>query len=105
MVARDGIEPPTPAFSGPRSTTELPGLSADFRCIGNADSGVAGQVQGGSTKRMLATTWVVYQLAIARDKPQPGFYWSNGERYLLAMLRLTELRGISKVPTLCDASS
>src|SRR3954452_25410115 len=25
MVARDGIEPPTPAFSGPRSTTELPG--------------------------------------------------------------------------------
>jgi hypothetical protein len=32
MVARDGIEPPTPAFSGPRSTTELPGLSADLRC-------------------------------------------------------------------------
>jgi adenosine deaminase len=30
MVARDGIEPPTPAFSGPRSTTELPGLSADY---------------------------------------------------------------------------
>ena len=29
MVARDGIEPPTPAFSGPRSTTELPGLSLD----------------------------------------------------------------------------
>ena len=28
MVARDGIEPPTPAFSGPRSTTELPGLRA-----------------------------------------------------------------------------
>ena len=26
VVARDGIEPPTPAFSGPRSTTELPGL-------------------------------------------------------------------------------
>ena len=25
VVARDGIEPPTPAFSGPRSTTELPG--------------------------------------------------------------------------------
>ena len=24
MVARDGIEPPTPAFSGLRSTTELP---------------------------------------------------------------------------------
>ena len=31
MVARDGIEPPTPAFSGPRSTTELPGLSEDFQ--------------------------------------------------------------------------
>src|SRR5260370_24917075 len=31
MVTRDGIEPPTPAFSGPRSTTELPGLSADFK--------------------------------------------------------------------------
>ncbi len=30
VVARDGIEPPTPAFSGPRSTTELPGLSEDF---------------------------------------------------------------------------
>jgi hypothetical protein len=26
VVARDGIEPPTPAFSGPRSTTELSGL-------------------------------------------------------------------------------
>ena len=26
MVARDGIEPPTPAFSGLRSTPELPGL-------------------------------------------------------------------------------
>jgi hypothetical protein len=30
VVARDGIEPPTPAFSGPRSTTELSGLSANF---------------------------------------------------------------------------
>jgi hypothetical protein len=27
VVARDGIEPPTPAFSGLRSTTELSGLS------------------------------------------------------------------------------
>ena len=33
MVARDGIEPPTPAFSGPRSTTELPGLSEDFQLL------------------------------------------------------------------------
>jgi hypothetical protein len=30
VVARDGIEPPTPAFSGPRSTTELSGLSANI---------------------------------------------------------------------------
>src|ERR1700734_3378368 len=36
MVARDGIEPPTPAFSGPRSTTELSGLG-----ISNAISGIA----------------------------------------------------------------
>ena len=31
VVARDGIEPPTPAFSGPRSTTELSGLSANLK--------------------------------------------------------------------------
>ena len=37
VVARDGIEPPTPAFSGPRSTTELPGLrSQQFRGSGVA---------------------------------------------------------------------
>jgi hypothetical protein len=30
VVARDGIEPPTPAFSGPRSTTELSGLGMDI---------------------------------------------------------------------------
>ncbi len=30
VVARDGIEPPTPAFSGPRSTTELSGLGNVF---------------------------------------------------------------------------
>ena len=30
VVARDGIEPPTPAFSGPRSTTELSGLGRDY---------------------------------------------------------------------------
>ena len=39
MVARDGIEPPTPAFSGPRSTTELPGLSANCVAISCAGSG------------------------------------------------------------------
>ena len=32
MVARDGIEPPTPAFSGPRSTTELSGLGLNAYC-------------------------------------------------------------------------
>ncbi len=31
MVARDGIEPPTPAFSGPRSTTELSGLGGELQ--------------------------------------------------------------------------
>ena len=36
MVARDGIEPPTPAFSGPRSTTELSGLGSHAkRLIGD----------------------------------------------------------------------
>src|ERR1700679_4160084 len=45
MVARDGIEPPTPAFSGPRSTTELSGLSANFQgATFCAESGVAGEV-------------------------------------------------------------
>src|SRR5580704_9488237 len=44
MVARDGIEPPTPAFSGPRSTTELSGLSANFLgAILCAESGVTGE--------------------------------------------------------------
>ncbi len=33
MVARDGIEPPTPAFSGPRSTTELPGQLLHRRAL------------------------------------------------------------------------
>src|SRR5580692_4181498 len=45
MVARDGIEPPTPAFSGPRSTTELSGLSANFHgAIFCAGSSVAGEM-------------------------------------------------------------
>ena len=44
VVARDGIEPPTPAFSGPRSTTELPGLSADFVANSCAGSGWTGKV-------------------------------------------------------------
>ena len=36
VVARDGIEPPTPAFSGPRSTTELPGQLSRRACAGSA---------------------------------------------------------------------
>jgi hypothetical protein len=44
VVARDGIEPPTPAFSGPRSTTELSGLRENFMVQFCArDSGVAGE--------------------------------------------------------------
>ena len=40
MVARDGIEPPTPAFSGPRSTTELSGqLSHGARWVAVHSSG------------------------------------------------------------------
>src|SRR6266851_4197983 len=35
VVARDGIEPPTPAFSGPRSTTELSGLGMQTLCRGS----------------------------------------------------------------------
>ena len=35
VVARDGIEPPTPAFSGPRSTTELSGLGIGTPVIGD----------------------------------------------------------------------
>ena len=54
-MARDGIEPPTPAFSGPRSTTELPGLSATLRvAISCADSGVAGG--GGQVHDQCAAT-------------------------------------------------
>jgi hypothetical protein len=34
VVARDGIEPPTPAFSGPRSTTELSGLGREDQRMG-----------------------------------------------------------------------
>ena len=47
VVARDGIEPPTPAFSGPRSTTELSGLSRELHIC--AGSGGAGQRWSNST--------------------------------------------------------
>ena len=36
VVARDGIEPPTPAFSGPRSTTELSGLGMENAWFGTS---------------------------------------------------------------------
>ena len=48
-MARDGIEPPTPAFSGPRSTTELPGLSADFWLHGYVWNPALPERVGGST--------------------------------------------------------
>src|ERR1039458_9228097 len=69
MVARDGIEPPTPAFSGPRSTTELPGLSADFWLHGyRVESGGAGE--GGLVHlQFAATTGTVYQHRNLQAKP------------------------------------
>jgi hypothetical protein len=36
VVARDGIEPPTPAFSGLRSTPELPGRCRQKSSLANA---------------------------------------------------------------------
>src|SRR6266568_8648414 len=62
VVARDGIEPPTPAFSGPRSTTELPGLSADF--VANSCAGSIREDREGRAFReqCAATTLPVYQL-------------------------------------------
>jgi hypothetical protein len=40
VVARDGIEPPTPAFSGPRSTTELSGLGINAAYRGSPRTAV-----------------------------------------------------------------
>jgi hypothetical protein len=53
MVARDGIEPPTPAFSGPRSTTELPGLSEDFSLHFPARIPAKAEKVAGSTNSLL----------------------------------------------------
>src|ERR1700733_11393 len=64
MVARDGIEPPTPAFSGPRSTTELPGLSADFQLHFPARNPALPDKGGRLHGQCAATTWLVYQLII-----------------------------------------
>jgi hypothetical protein len=83
MVARDGIEPPTPAFSGPRSTTELPGLSADFQLHFLRGIRRCRKRNGRLHEQCAATTWVVYQLAIARAKPAPAAY-ENFANQLLA---------------------
>jgi hypothetical protein len=105
MVARDGIEPPTPAFSGPRSTTELPGLSADFQLHLLRGSSFAGE-RWKAPRTVLCndlgsipTDNRARQTLLGRE----GRSSQNG--YLLAMLSLTELNGISIVPTLRDPSS
>ncbi len=51
VVARDGIEPPTPAFSGPRSTTELSGLGV---CCALC-SAKSGQARAIAARRVVAT--------------------------------------------------
>ncbi len=48
MVARDGIEPPTPAFSGPRSTTELSGLGENY-----FQGGMLAEIDRGSATGLL----------------------------------------------------
>ena len=106
MVARDGIEPPTPAFSGPRSTTELPGLSADELHMLRGNRLLP--EEGGIHEQCAATTWVVYQLAFGRAKPgrKTGHRDRPGkDGYLLATLSWTELNGTSSVPTLRVPSS
>jgi hypothetical protein len=70
VVARDGIEPPTPAFSGPRSTTELPGLSAETSvAISCADSGDAGNKAGTSSSSALQQAQV-YQFELPGPNPR-----------------------------------
>ena len=87
VVARDGIEPPTPAFSGPRSTTELPGLSADF--VARSCAGVRrGRKRVGFLEQWAATTFVsiatrglMSQTGIA---PESGIaHFVDGERETL----------------------
>ena len=73
MVARDGIEPPTPAFSGPRSTTELSGLSADFELQFPAwNSGDRRRKEGKSTNSALQQLATVYQLPFSRPNAAAG---------------------------------
>jgi hypothetical protein len=68
VVARDGIEPPTPAFSGPRSTTELPGLSADFALQFPARIPALPELVGESKDSWLQQLVSVYQLAGSRAR-------------------------------------
>src|SRR5437660_105353 len=72
MVARDGIEPPTPAFSGPRSTTELPGLgNRTRRLIGAAKNARA----------------YVCRISFSRDLPSAGSSNANASQVYQAQPR------------------
>ena len=68
-MARDGIEPPTPAFSGPRSTTELPGLSEDFRLQFLRGGPALPEKEGLDHEQFAATTVPVYQLLCRPPNP------------------------------------
>ena len=62
-MARDGIEPPTPAFSGPRSTTELSG-----QCGRGNDSddykqgrGIGEVSEAGEIRRCIAHRFIAWR--------------------------------------------
>src|SRR5579863_7228425 len=97
MVARDGIEPPTPAFSGPRSTTELPGLSADFQL--HFLRGIRRCRRWWAAPRTVCCN-DLGSIPIDNRPRQTGRSRIPQIGYLLATLSLTELSGTSKVPTL-----
>ena len=80
VVARDGIEPPTPAFSGPRSTTELSGLgeskdaaSAYVVSESAASGGGPGQVSNcaQATNVSIAITSLCANFALASCELEP----------------------------------
>ena len=80
-MARDGIEPPTPAFSGPRSTTELSGLgeskdaaSAYVVSESAASGGGPGQVSNcaQATNVSIAITPLCANFAPANPRRAPG---------------------------------
>src|ERR1700677_381364 len=79
MVARDGIEPPTPAFSGPRSTTELSGLSANFHgAIFCAGSSVAEEM--GEYLEFCAQKTASVSIATALPYAKPEAYRQTAAR-------------------------